>query len=57
MYQQLGEKGSEMENLDYQTKKVDDLQKRISSARFSSNHVELVKASTLLCALFTLLSK
>lgn len=52
MYQQLGEKGSEMENLDYQTKKVDDLQKRISSARLSSNHVELVKASTLLCERF-----
>ena len=43
MYQQLGEKGSEMENLDYQTKKVEDLQKRISTACLSSHHVELVK--------------
>lgn len=42
MYQQLGEKGSEMENLDYQTKKVEDLQKRISTACLSSHHVELI---------------
>ncbi|XP_015087324.1 sister chromatid cohesion protein SCC4-like [Solanum pennellii] len=42
MYQQLGEKGSETENLDYQTKKVEDLQKRISTACLSSHHVELI---------------
>ncbi|KAJ8560839.1 hypothetical protein K7X08_022699 [Anisodus acutangulus] len=42
LYQQLGEKGCEMENLDYQTKKVEDLQKRISDACSSSHHVELI---------------
>ncbi|XP_047253022.1 sister chromatid cohesion protein SCC4 isoform X4 [Capsicum annuum] len=42
MYQQLGEKGSEMENHDYKTKKVEDLQKRISNACLSSHHVELI---------------
>ncbi|XP_070037865.1 sister chromatid cohesion protein SCC4 isoform X2 [Nicotiana tabacum] len=42
LYQQLGEKGNEVENLDYQTKKVEDLQKRIADACSSCHHIELI---------------
>ncbi|XAR60838.1 hypothetical protein NMG60_11034362 [Bertholletia excelsa] len=42
LYQQLGEKGNEMENLDYQNKKMVDLQKRLDDARSSIHHIELI---------------
>ncbi|KAL8516471.1 hypothetical protein ACS0TY_014937 [Phlomoides rotata] len=42
LYQQSGEKGSEMENLEYQKKKVEDLQQRLATARSSPHHNELI---------------
>lgn len=42
LYQQLGEKGNEMENSEYYNKKADDLQKRLASAHASIHHLELV---------------
>ncbi|PSR95002.1 MAU2 chromatid cohesion factor like [Actinidia chinensis var. chinensis] len=42
LYQELGEKGNEMENLEYQNKKVEDLQKRLNDARSSIHHIELI---------------
>lgn len=45
LYQELGERGNEMENSDYERKKVDDLQKRLSDARSSIHHLEIVRIS------------
>uniref|UniRef100_A0A5B7BD42 Sister chromatid cohesion protein SCC4 n=1 Tax=Davidia involucrata TaxID=16924 RepID=A0A5B7BD42_DAVIN len=42
LYQQVGEKGSEMENLEYQNKKADELQKRLAGAHSSIYHIELI---------------
>ncbi|CAA7058050.1 unnamed protein product [Microthlaspi erraticum] len=42
LYQQLGEKGSEMENEEYRKKKWDELQSRLAEARGSISHIELV---------------
>ncbi|GFP98752.1 maU2 chromatid cohesion factor homolog [Phtheirospermum japonicum] len=42
LYQQSGEKGSEMENIEYQKRKVEDLQQRLALARSSVNHNELI---------------
>ncbi|KAF3454772.1 hypothetical protein FNV43_RR05220 [Rhamnella rubrinervis] len=42
LYQELGEKGNEMENLEYQRKKMDDLQKRLADAHSSIHHIELI---------------
>lgn len=45
LYQELGEKGNEMENAEYQSKKADDLQKRLADAHSSIHHIELVRHS------------
>ncbi|KAL3616254.1 cohesin-loading factor complex subunit scc4 [Castilleja foliolosa] len=42
LYQQSGEKASEMENIEYQKRKVEDLQQRLALARSSANHNELI---------------
>ncbi|KAL6576956.1 hypothetical protein OROMI_011232 [Orobanche minor] len=42
LYQQSGEEGSEMENVEYQKRKVDDLQQRLALARSSFHHIELI---------------
>ncbi|XVF71011.1 hypothetical protein PTKIN_Ptkin11bG0207400 [Pterospermum kingtungense] len=42
LFQQLGEKGNEMENDDYRRKKFDELQKRLADARSSIHHIELI---------------
>ncbi|KAK6145193.1 hypothetical protein DH2020_022013 [Rehmannia glutinosa] len=42
LYQQSAEKGSEMENLEYQKRKVDDLQQRLALARSSVHHNQLI---------------
>ncbi|KAJ7959973.1 MAU2 chromatid cohesion factor-like [Quillaja saponaria] len=42
LYQELGEKGNEMENAEYQRKKAEDLQKRLADAHASIHHIELV---------------
>ncbi|XP_031255430.1 sister chromatid cohesion protein SCC4 [Pistacia vera] len=42
LYQQLGEKGNEMENDEYRIKKLDDLQKRLADAYSSIHHIELI---------------
>lgn len=45
LYQELGEKGNEMENAEYQSKKADDLQKRLVDAHSSIHHIDLVSHS------------
>ncbi|XP_048139998.1 sister chromatid cohesion protein SCC4 isoform X2 [Rhodamnia argentea] len=42
LYQELGERGNEMENAEYQRKKVDDLQKRLADAHSSIHHIEII---------------
>ncbi|XP_031497830.1 sister chromatid cohesion protein SCC4 isoform X1 [Nymphaea colorata] len=42
LYQELGESRSEVENADYERKKIDDLRKRISDAESSPHHLELI---------------
>ncbi|KAJ0007480.1 hypothetical protein Pint_30700 [Pistacia integerrima] len=42
LYQQLGERGNEMENDEYRIKKLDDLQKRLADAYSSIHHIELI---------------
>lgn len=42
LYQQLGEEGNEMENHEYQKKKLEDLQKKIADACLSFHHFELI---------------
>jgi MAternally-affected-uncoordination protein len=44
LYKELGERGSEMENAEYQTKKLEDLQKRLSDAQASIHHIEIVRS-------------
>ncbi|XP_068648061.1 sister chromatid cohesion protein SCC4 [Aristolochia californica] len=43
LYQELGEKGNGIENSEYEKKKEDDLQKRLSDARSSIHHHELIE--------------
>lgn len=43
LYQELGEKGNEMENAEYQSKKTDDLQKRLVDAHSSIHHIDLIE--------------
>ncbi|GLT45154.1 hypothetical protein SLA2020_190070 [Shorea laevis] len=43
LYRQLGEKGSEMENDEYRSRKLDDLQKRLADAQSSIQHIELIE--------------
>ncbi|KAK4440916.1 Sister chromatid cohesion protein SCC4 [Sesamum alatum] len=43
LYQQSGEKGSEMENLEYQRRKIEDLQQRLATAHSSVHHNELIE--------------
>lgn len=47
LYQELGERGNEMENSEYQRRKADDLQKRLVDAHSSIHHIELVRTSIL----------
>ncbi|KAJ4719268.1 MAU2 chromatid cohesion factor-like [Melia azedarach] len=42
LYQQLGERGNEMENDEYRRKKVDELQRRLADAYSSIHHIELI---------------
>lgn len=42
LYQQLGERGNEMENDEYRRKKLDELQKRLADAYSSIHHIELI---------------
>ncbi|OWM68702.1 hypothetical protein CDL15_Pgr024889 [Punica granatum] len=42
LYQEVGEKGNEMENAEYHRKKAGDLQKRLADAHSSIHHIELV---------------
>ncbi|KAK2644662.1 hypothetical protein Ddye_019857 [Dipteronia dyeriana] len=42
LYQQLGEKGNEMENDEYRKKKLDELEKRLADAYSSIHHIELI---------------
>ncbi|XP_010278929.1 PREDICTED: uncharacterized protein LOC104612959 [Nelumbo nucifera] len=42
LYQELGERGNEMENSEYERKKSDDLHKRLADARSSIHHIELI---------------
>nr|DAD38551.1 TPA_asm: hypothetical protein HUJ06_012873 [Nelumbo nucifera] len=45
LYQELGERGNEMENSEYERKKSDDLHKRLADARSSIHHIELVSTT------------
>ncbi|KAK8596596.1 hypothetical protein V6N13_001210 [Hibiscus sabdariffa] len=42
LFQQLGERGNEMENDEYRRKKIDDLQSKLADARSSIYHIELI---------------
>ena len=42
LYKELGERGNEMENAEYERKKEDDLHRRLSEAQASIHHFELV---------------
>ncbi|XP_021849729.2 sister chromatid cohesion protein SCC4 isoform X1 [Spinacia oleracea] len=42
LYQELGERGNEMENAEYQRKKIDDLHKRFADAYASIHHTALI---------------
>ncbi|KAL2317341.1 hypothetical protein Fmac_031217 [Flemingia macrophylla] len=42
LYKELGERGNEMENAEYQTKKLEDLQRRLVDAHASIYHIELI---------------
>ncbi|XP_042018371.1 sister chromatid cohesion protein SCC4-like isoform X2 [Salvia splendens] len=42
LYQQTGERGSEMENTAYQSRKAEDLQQRLNAARSKGHHDELI---------------
>ncbi|KAF6163807.1 hypothetical protein GIB67_016147, partial [Kingdonia uniflora] len=43
LYQELGERGNEMKNSECERKKIDDLQKRLTNARSSIHHIELIE--------------
>ncbi|KAK7276148.1 hypothetical protein RIF29_17281 [Crotalaria pallida] len=42
LYKELGERGNEMENAEFQRKKLEDLNKRIADAHASIYHIELI---------------
>ncbi|KAI4307759.1 hypothetical protein L6164_030908 [Bauhinia variegata] len=42
LYQELGERGNEMENIEYHRKKTEDLHKRLADAHTSIHHIELI---------------
>ncbi|KAK7372255.1 hypothetical protein VNO80_05630 [Phaseolus coccineus] len=42
LYKELGERGNEMENAEYQTKKSEDLQRRLADAHASIYHIEII---------------
>ncbi|TKY56628.1 MAU2 chromatid cohesion factor-like [Spatholobus suberectus] len=42
LYKELGERGNEMENVEYQTKKSEDLQRRLADAHASIYHIEII---------------
>ncbi|KAK9998990.1 hypothetical protein SO802_018593 [Lithocarpus litseifolius] len=42
LYQELGERGNEMENVEYQRKKEDEMQRRLADAHSSIHHIELI---------------
>ncbi|XP_061347505.1 sister chromatid cohesion protein SCC4 isoform X1 [Gastrolobium bilobum] len=42
LYKELGERGNEMENAEYQTKKLEDLHKRLADAHASIYHIEII---------------
>ncbi|QHO27689.1 hypothetical protein HN873_021998 [Arachis hypogaea] len=42
LYKELGERGNEMENAEYQTKKIEELQKRLADAHASILHLEII---------------
>lgn len=43
LYKELGERGNEMDNADYQTKKSEDLHKRLADAQASIYHIEIIE--------------
>ncbi|XP_020212078.1 sister chromatid cohesion protein SCC4 isoform X2 [Cajanus cajan] len=43
LYKELGERGNEMENAEYQTKKSEDLQRRLVDAHASIYHIEIIE--------------
>ncbi|KAE9606065.1 hypothetical protein Lal_00025227 [Lupinus albus] len=43
LYKELGERGNEMENAEFQTKKLEDLNKRLGDAQASIYHIELIE--------------
>ncbi|XP_059429670.1 sister chromatid cohesion protein SCC4 [Corylus avellana] len=47
LYRELDERGNEMENADYQRKKVDDLQRRLADSHSSIHHIELIDKARL----------
>lgn len=44
LYQEVGEKGSEMENVEFQKSRMDALQQKLVDAHSSIHHIELVRA-------------
>ncbi|CAJ1970797.1 unnamed protein product [Sphenostylis stenocarpa] len=42
LYKELGERGNEMDNTEYQTKKSEDLQRRLADAHASIYHIEII---------------
>ncbi|MED6204421.1 cohesin-loading factor complex subunit scc4 [Stylosanthes scabra] len=42
LYKELGERGNEMENAEYQTKKIEELQKKLAEAHASILHIEII---------------
>ncbi|KAG4955099.1 hypothetical protein AAZX31_14G192600 [Glycine max] len=42
LYKELGERGNEMENAEYQNKKLEDLQRRLANAHASIYHIEII---------------
>ncbi|MQM18663.1 hypothetical protein Taro_051660 [Colocasia esculenta] len=43
LYKEVGERGNEMENAEYERKKEDDLQRRLSETQASIHHLELIE--------------
>ncbi|XP_071720041.1 sister chromatid cohesion protein SCC4 [Rutidosis leptorrhynchoides] len=43
LYEQVDEKENELENREYEKKKVDELKKRLANARSSAHHLELIE--------------
>ncbi|KAK7300586.1 hypothetical protein RJT34_11433 [Clitoria ternatea] len=42
LYKELGERGNEMENAEYQTKKLEELKRRLADAHASIYHIEII---------------